>query len=369
MSVVALITDPKHGLKASVDNNADQMPNALVVATRPYDNLTNSLLFFSSEVYGYDMNYDFSTAGGTPDNVHNGTDNTYWTASAIVGGANWIFDSTDYYHTGTKSIDASNTNGSDVAQFAKGSSVTNTDFNNLSGWIYIQSWPTAKDFEFFLWNTGTSSQIGNRVGVGSYVNTTSYNVWQKFVIPITEFGSLGSSFDALRVIAIGKTDCYFDDIKFNTVAEGNQGATQYIVKPELNTWLYTKSINVTMVDAYDSTRINGTTLSIPYNSFLGVSPDVGLVYQRVQYGKTVFSTATKGIIDIIQRPGGRIDAASYDGTYTMVKVSNMFSYPILLKYENDDRMTMTLSDDYSGLNVLRVSVGGMSLHRTDRSIY
>jgi len=129
------ITDPGSGIEAQVFKKNG---NGLYVITDPKTELTITGGPMTNATYGQEMAQDGS-ASGTPDKVHNGTDDALWTASAISG--TWVFDSTDQAHTGTKSIDATATVNDSVAQFAKGSDLTISSYNSITGWIYATSWP------------------------------------------------------------------------------------------------------------------------------------------------------------------------------------------------------------------------------------
>jgi len=68
-----------------------------LVYTRPRDErrIENKALINST--YGAAMNQNGSGIVTITENIHDGTDNTYWTATAISG--SWTFDSTDENHT------------------------------------------------------------------------------------------------------------------------------------------------------------------------------------------------------------------------------------------------------------------------------
>jgi len=60
----------------------------LAVATVPYRTFDNKLAFFSNDTYGVEMNQNAGFSDGTPDEIHNGTDNagtaTATTADKLV---------------------------------------------------------------------------------------------------------------------------------------------------------------------------------------------------------------------------------------------------------------------------------------------
>ena len=84
--------------------------------------LISTLGYALNSEYGFAMNQDASL--GDPTGIHDGTDSSYWTGSAING--TWDFSSTDQAYEGTKSVDGTNTVDGDIAQFANGVSDNNT---------------------------------------------------------------------------------------------------------------------------------------------------------------------------------------------------------------------------------------------------
>ena len=76
------IIDGKGTKTAATVTHADQEANALVVATRPLKTFENAIRFFTSDNEGIDMNVDASS-GGTPELIHDGIDNVYWTGTTI----------------------------------------------------------------------------------------------------------------------------------------------------------------------------------------------------------------------------------------------------------------------------------------------
>jgi len=358
MSLKTFITDISSGLKARVDNDNNLEENALVVASRPLKTLTNKLLFFSNPVYGIDMNQDIGTAG-TPINIHNGIDNVYWTASAIVGSIRWDFNSTDQAHSGTHSIDVSQTINSDEAQFAKGSGQDTTGYTTITGWIYITGWVTTgvKEVHIYGWDIGVG-QVGNIVNIGNYIETTVFNSWQKFVIPLIDMNLTNKTIDSIRVKTIstgaGAPPAYYlDDLQI----QENDLSIEYIVEPDLNTWLYVDQMNTIMADALVTTLADASMYNLSYNKFLGVSElSAGLLYQIRSNNKIVLSISFSYLLEFLQLPNTNILNAGCDGVNTWLILSQIFTSPILLKSEKEDKMIINIRDDMSELLKFRISV-------------
>jgi len=354
MGIKAFITDISTGLKAKISNANNTEENALIVATRPLKTFTNKALFFSNPIYGIDMNQDPGTAG-TPVNIHNGIDNIYWTATAISG--TWDFNSSAQAHTGIYSIDATKTKDSEVAQISKGSDQDLTGYTSLVGWIYITGWPTTgtNEVEIYGWDVG---QVGNRVNIGDYVNTSIFNTWLKFVIPLIDMGLAENVIDAIRIetinIGIGlPPDYYLDDIQI----QENEIPLKYIIEPEIDTWLYVDGLNTVMADALDATLVNASMYNLSYNTFLGLSElAIGILYQEYHGGKVHLTSTFHHILDFLQLPNTNILNAGCDGINTWFSLGQTFSSPVLLKSENEDKLVLNIRDDMSELLKFRMAV-------------
>ena len=117
-------------------------PPGLSTYTLPYALERNRAMSAVSTSGSNDMAINGSTAGGTPDRVHDGTDSLLWAGSNLAG-TNFVFDTTDQAQAGTKSIDGTATVNNDQALLTRTSAITITDYTALTGWVYITSWPSS----------------------------------------------------------------------------------------------------------------------------------------------------------------------------------------------------------------------------------
>ena len=354
MPVETRITDPRNGDTAYVDVS-DGEPNALVVATRELKERFPVDEPFTNTTYGIDMNQD-ATVGGTPEKIHNGTDNMLWTASAIAG--TWDFASTTEAHTGTKSIDATATVNNDTAEFDKGSTVDLSGYVELSGWIYITSWSTlgTKRVDVYGWDGATV--VGVTVDIGDYVNTALLDTWQQFRIPLTDMGLSAAVIQYIRVTSIDvgpglPIDYYLDDLQF----EETGGAIVYEVAPDPGTWLRVAALSVVFVNDVASTLADATMPNIAYNSYLGESAAVGVIYQRVTLDELV-TAVFKGIGDWLVLPNTFIASNMSDGTNTQITLQFNFNTPVRLKAEESEKLRIIINDDLSGLTKMQVWATG-----------
>ena len=358
MGIKSNITDKATGISAEVVDGTEK--HALVVATRPLKYFENSVRFFTNDDYGNDMNVD-TGALGTPEEVHNGTDDTLWTGSNIVGTIK-AFDSTDQNHTsgGSKSVKVENEPVNDVFQFAKGSDLDCNDYVALTLWIYVdKDWKGGDSVELYGWDTGTSLQIGTSINLEDYFEYGDYDTWHKITIPLTDMGALASytTLDALRVRQVsneGKGPKYYlDDIQF----EETGTPVTFELKPTNGTWLYVKEFTISIADALASTLLNAGLPNLAYNKLLGETLTSGINYKREHDGKILFSRTINSILDLLQSPNTEIVSQGSDGTNTFITIRATHTEPLLLKSENDDVLSWTVSEDLSGLLQLKISAG------------
>lgn len=354
------------GKVAEVADGTGEVP-ALVVATRPLKTFENKSVFFSNADYGIDMNQDAS-AGGTPENVHDGTDNVYWTASDIIGGGKTTFNSTNQNHTsgGTKSVKVDNSPVGDVFQFAKGSDLDASGYVSLTLWIYVdKDWKVRDDIELYGWDTGTGLEVGTAVSLQDYFNWADFDVWQKITIPLTDMGALASypTLDALRVRIVSKEGkspkFYLDDIAF----EETGTPIEYTIEASVSTWFHVESLTLSFADAYAGTVANGTMAGLPYDKLLGETLTAGIDYKRTELGKTIFSTTILTLMDLMQFPRVEITGSGSDGTNTWMTVNIPFDKPLTLHYDDADKLSFTISEDLTGLLHFRATAMGYEEQR------
>jgi len=333
--------------------------HALVVATRPLKVFENSVRFFTNDAYGADMNIDAS-AGGTPEQVHNGTDTSLWTASDIVGGGKTTFDSTDRSHGGTKSIKIDNTAINDIYQLAKGSDLDCNSYVSITMWINVdKDWKAGDSVELYGWDTGTGLQVGTAVKLESYFDYGSFDTWHKITIPLTDMGALASyaTLDALRVKQFSKEGkapkYYLDDIQF----EQTGSAVAFTLEPDNGTWLHVNEFTVSFADAMSGTLADGTMPALAYNKVLGETLIAGINYQRIQGDNIQFSQTILNLMGLMSLPGVSICSAGSDGTNTWATFCVKHKEPLILKVEDADKLQWTVAEDLTGLLHFRISAG------------
>ena len=369
MGIDSYITDPQDHKNAhivthdDIDNN-----NALVVATHPLKKYENTIRFFTSSVYGIDMNIGITIDTSITEYIHNGTDDAYWTAS-IIQGDKWTIANEDQNHTagGSHSIKYDNGDTNDTLQIAKSSNINLTNYNNLIMWIYVdKDWKAGDSISTYGWDTTGGTIVGNSVDLEDYFTWNNYDEWQKITIPLSDMALTGETLNAIRIEITdeeGKSPkMYLDDIFIEGISgdSGSEvGAGEFSIEPDQGTWLHVHDFSYIMADDdYDSTQSDGTVPKIPYNTLLGVdlSTGSGILYQREIDGEIKFSIIIKQLSDILQLAGAEIAACgSLGATGTWITIKNKILEPIILKSENHDKLKFVVNDNLSGLDLIRIT--------------
>jgi hypothetical protein len=335
----------------------------LVVATRPLKDFSNQINFFVNSTYGSEMAQDASF-GGNPDEIHDGIDNVYWTASAISG--TWDFNSAAQNHTGggANSIDATATVNGDEALFTRAASIALSGYVSLTGWVYLTGWGVGtKHVETRSRLAG--SDVGTTVNIDDYIDTDTIGSWQKFSIPKADMGVASESVDELVVKTVKSSglnpDYYLDDLQW----EETGTPLTYEIVPDDGTWLHIDKLMITYADAYTGivtvagNTENAMSPNIPYNGWFGVSAlSSGLVYQRWQNGEIVNAFPIKQHLDLMNFSEAQVSGYGSDGTNSWCSVLIKFTAGVVLKPEKLDKLDIQISEDLSGLLSLKVSAGG-----------
>lgn len=357
--IKSIITDPMTGYQAEVANGEEI--NALAVATRPLKTFENRLSFFANPDYGVNMNQD-AAASGTPDKIHDGLDSVLWTGSQVVG-TSVTFNSVLQNHTpaGTQSVYVNKPNTNDIWEFSKGSDINLVNYSSLTIWIYVDdNWSLFESTSVYAWDTDTNTQVGNKVFLEDYFNFSDFDVWHKIRIPLDDLGISGTTtVDAIRfqqeITAGTKPSFFLDDIQFEETGD----PIVFTVSPSPGTWYHVDKFMITYADVYSPVLADSTMPKIPYDGWFGVGTlDTGVIYQRIKNGIAKVNAAITRHLDIMNFSNASITGYGSDGTNSWVSISVLFPQAVILKHEDDDKMTMTISDDLSGLIEFRISAGG-----------
>ena len=332
-----------------------------MVFTRSADEPFPTLLPFINATYGNAINQD-GAASGTPINVHNGTDNAYWTGSNVVG-SKVTFDSTDtgtgWPPAGTKSVKIDNPALNDVWQFAKGSNQDLTGYNSISMKIYIdKDWTSGDSINIF--GTIGGVLVGNAVLVEDYIDEFLFDTVQTLSISLADMGLTGQTIDAFRMSQVGRHGkaalWYLDTFDIQENGIGIEFKTFH----DSDDIYIAKSLVVTLGDALSATLTNGAGITpLSPIKILGLTQlTSGLLIMIVSGGVTKFSGSITNLGDL-QSIGFVTTNKWSDGTNTQVTLELEFSEPLVMRRSNTlDYVSVTVSDDLTGLTRFNATLRG-----------
>ena len=359
--VLALhITDGEGGkLRAAVVDDIEH--NGLVVRNFPLKTYDNKQQFFTNDTYGAEMN-QVVTFGGTADEVYDGTAATLWLCTTYAGNAGDFieYSGTTPYHSAPGCMDARASENNDIVQFAKGSNMTVAGYTALTGWIYLTGWSTSgtKAVNIYGFDTGTNLAVSSELNIGDYVDTTSFNTWQQFIIPMSDFGFSALTIDAVHIrtvdIGVGQPPNYYiDDMAFQQTGT----PIIYSIKPDLGTWLHVENFMISIANNVAGTVENGTVAGFDYSSWLGVNLITGVNYQRIQADAVKATAIIKSLADWLSLPETEVVSQMSDGTNSFISMRGDFTDAIILKSEEADELRIVISEDLSSLLHFRISAG------------
>lgn len=358
MGIGISIIDRFNKLAARTDDQGGVEKPGLVVATRPLKQQDIFVRPFINPTYGIDMNIN-AAYSGTPDHVHDGTDNSYWTASAISG-VKFTFNSTDQNNTagGSKSVLSNRAAVGDTAQFAKGSSVDLSGYVAITLYVYVDdNWAEDDSVVLYGWDTGTASIIGTSIAMEDYFEWGSFDTWHKIAIPFADMNLENETIDALRFEIVAQDGLqpkfYVDDIRI----EQTGSPAQFILRPDKGTWFRVAKSRLSIVAAYDTSVADGTVPGFAYDNILGTTITNGVIYTEIGTLNS-YSWAIRNLSDIFQIPAMDDFQKIGDGTNAMVTFTfssiDGVNQSTILKAENNDYLSLTIQDDLSGLLLTRM---------------
>ncbi len=258
-------------------------------------------------------------------------------------------------------IAAISSENDDVVQFAKGSEVTIDDYTAATGWIYLTGWSTGgtKGVNIFCYDDSGGTSIGDELNIGNYISTTTFGVWQKFTIPLSDFNLTTLDFDAIRVrtvdIGSGAPPNYFlDDLQ----VEESGKVLDFLVESQGNDYIKIHSIRLVIVGLIAGTLADGTKSNIVYDSFLSIPRLTnGVVFQTEHAHKVSTSLTIRGVDDFMIVGCNTVGDFS-DGTNSMLVLEIAFPDPIILKGKDSGKLRIRINDDLSGLTEFKASVRG-----------
>ena len=335
------------------------LPAGVVAYVEPYRRLIGQTKAMVNSTYGADFNVN-AAFGGTPENIHDGADNVYWTASVLSG--TWDFNSTTITaFADAASIDAVLTVNNDEALFTDAAAGT-TDtsaYGYISGAIYLATWPTTgggtREVQLRFRLSGVD--VGLPVGISNYIDTATLGSWQTFTIPIADFATGGIAINqcVLKTVHTGggaAQNYYIDALKFEQT-----GGAVFSVQADVGSIYEITSLQITFVDAYVNTLTDATTPKVVYNKIINQTLTRGLVFQLTTAQVVRFNGTFSTHADFMSFPGTVVQSHG-DGVNVTQTYSIPFDPPVRLNSHQKDIFELTVSEDLTGLVFARAFVRG-----------
>ena len=332
---------------------------ALSVSTRPGRNYTASSRFFLNSDFGLELNQD-AGASGTPDGIHDGTDTSLWTASALSG--TWDFSSTfsgtGWPTNGTQSIDATDTVNGDQALFSRASAIDSSSYKSISGKIYLTNF-NADRHEVLAFFRLSGVNVGNSVDITDFVDTGLLDTALSFSIPLSLF-NISGNVDELVIQTVrtsgSQPSYYLDQIQLE-----QSGTIVYTAQPGTGETFEFDTVEFFLADALDTTLLNSSMYNLSYDKILNV-PQLtnGINLRVILSGKTLFSGTFRDLGDILVA-AFNIESEGCDGTNTFLKLTAILSEFVPLRAADRDKVEITIADDLSGLLRFRAALRGRLL--------
>lgn len=319
--------------------------------------------FYSHPTFGPDLNRAEAGFSGTPDKVHNGTDDVLWTGTALSG--TWDFASTTQAKTGTKSVDAENAVKDREAQFERSSAIDTANFTAISGWIYVTSWVAQlaqapeEDVTIRLRLAGVD--VGVSVMLSSHMQPNTHNIWQKFVIPLCDLDAESDSVDQIVVTQVSTAQgnsvpAYFlDDVQFEEI----NGPLIYTLPIPANSRMTLKTFNLTIAAPLNTTLADAGMNNIDFDTFCG-QPRLtsGLQVRITRANGDILGTGNfQRHIDAIQLVGVSF-ASGGNSTTCWVSYDYTFAAGPTIDTQLGESGSILIAEDLSAFSYMRVLVSG-----------
>lgn len=258
-------------------------------------------------------------------------------------------------------VDASSVNAE--IQLDKGSDLTVSDYTAVSMQIYVSGdWSIDDNVTFYGWDTGLGAQVGDAIDLKDYFDITSFGTWQSIVIPLSDMGLTTGTIDAFRskltAISGSAPSYYLDQLQ----VEESGDPIVFTAAPNENTLYYAQAIRIVLGDVLDTRLADGTMFNLAYDKFMGLNRlPHGVLAQvtinDVSMPETLVAVTYAAIGDFLNN-GYEILTAIGDGTNTVITLTFNFLEPFVLNSADSDQITLTLSDDLSGLSIFTAALLG-----------
>jgi len=304
-----------------------------------------------NDLYGENLAVN-AAAGGTPEQIHDGTDSVLWTASAVQG-ASFTFDSTNRPAPGggTKSIEIASPAVTDIAQFATGAPVALSGYSSISMDVNVdQRYQDGDVITLIGYDTTLGGTVGTSVDIKNYFSYAEFDIWQVISIPLSDMNLEASSVDAFRLVIDAKQSqsptFYIDNLQL----EESGGAIAFDMAGPPGETFHIEAIELTLTDALDISVASGTVPGLSHDKLLALtSLPVGILGSTTIHLETYNAFNISNVGDLFSE-GFHIKSIICDGTNTSVTFRyELGGHHIPLPEANGSRFTFTVRDDLTGL--------------------
>ena len=351
MEVLLLGHDHKNGLEGQATlNNPVGRPIGLMTYTERFAVLNPEVHPFLNDDFGVAMNQNV-TFSGTPELVHDGTDNVGWTGSAVAG--TWDFSDTTNPQAGSNCVSLTSGVNNDEALFSDGTTTDMNGFTALTGQFRLDTYNSANNSVLISFSLA-GTPVGNSIDINDFINAGILDIYQGFAIPKSEFGLTTQIVDEMNVV-LARSGGPQPTFRFDVV-QWEQTGNPLIFKATTpkRTRFHVTEIRIGMADNVTSI-ITTTTSSYPtmpglaYDALLSVSTlSNGITFSRVQSNETVFAITIKQLGDFLSAGSNLINAIS-DGLNTFFTLQVIFPEAVILEGNTSDFLSFTINDDLSTL--------------------
>jgi len=420
MAVKRIIEDGSGtGLQASVKNfpNGVEQAAGVLVLTQRFIETEPSTKFFFNSSFGIAMNQNVSFGtissimhdggssasadSGTADTntlnklvetgqnfnttvvagmvVHNTTDNTYATITAVDSDTSLSLDSDAFPDGNEEYIINAVWAGTAVAgtwNFADSAKITLTAGDNGDEASIDADTEAAWDMSYFTAFTGkvdldtytdantnivvsftlNGVLVGNTVNLDDYIDTGDFTE-QSFVIPKADLGLTTQTVNGLTIqiarVGGAKPTFKLDDLHLE--ASGTPATFEIILKEEdkfhIHELVFAYKDNIDSIQTVTGATENVTNTSLDPDTILGLaSLSNGFNITREKAGDTLFSATIHNFGEHIAAGAQAAEVfTAPDGSSTMAILRVVFADPMILTGASDDNLSITINDDMSGL--------------------
>lgn len=246
-----------------------------------------------------------------------------------------------------------------VWEFDQGSDITIASYTAFTCFVNIdKNWSEGDSVEMYAYDTGTATEVGQRIKVEDFINFGDFDTWQSFTIPFSAFTFIETTFDAIRFEMVAKSGAsptwYLDDFQIE------QTGVPLVFKATTpkGTKFHVDEIRIRLRDTISVAVANGTVPGWDTTGLLGVSALTnGILFQRTQDGEIEFSVLLRSMDDFEATGSNRINESD-NGSISAFTYLVEFPNPIILDGSKQDFLSFTIQDALDGLDRLTAVARG-----------